>query len=160
MATPACGLYRTGAALTGREAAIGAGQLVYFHNHSKQGPPLVLAAVANTHNRWDFSDRGYLVAGDGAEAFLTGLVPLPREGFYAVTAGISLVDERVLPPRSLVQVGYNRAGEPILFPAEHHGNGFSFSEHGFRFRDLVVFERLRKCGFDAPVTEPPAHLLH
>lgn len=160
MATPECGLYRTGAALAGREAAIGAGQLVYFHNHSKQGPPLVLTAVSNTANRWDFSDRGYLVSGEGAEAFLAALVALPREGFYAVTAAITLVDDRVLGPRSLVQVGYNRSGDPILFPAEHRGNGFVFSDHGFRFRDLAVFERLRECGFDAPIAEPPAHLLH
>jgi len=160
MTLPACGLYKTGAALAGRETAIGEGQLVYFHNHSKQGPPLVLTAVSNTHNRWSFSDRGYLVQGDDAEGFLEALVALPREGFYAVRAPIGLTDDRVLPARSLVQVGYNRAGEPILFPAEARGNGFSFSDHGFRFFDLGVFERLAECGFDAPVVEPPAHLLH
>lgn len=147
-------------ALEGRESAIGGGLLVYFHNHSKQGPPLVLTAVENTHNRWTFSDRGYLVQGPGAEAFLEGLVALPREGFYAVTAPITLTDGRVLAVRSLVQVGYNRAGEPILFPAEHRGNGFAFPDRGFRFFDLTVFERLSECGFDAPVEEPPAHLLH
>jgi len=160
MAMPACGLYRTGEALAGREGAIGVGQLVYFHNHSKQGPPLVLGVVANSHNRWSFAERGYLVQGDGAEAFLAALVALPREGFYAVTAPIAVSEDRILAPRSLVQVGYNRSGEPILFAARHQGNGFSFSDRGFRFNDLAVFERLREAGFDRPIEELPAHLLH
>lgn len=163
MTLPACGLYRTGVGLVGREAAVGAGQLVYFHNHSKQGPPLVLPTTENVNNRWRFAERGYLVQGEGAEGFLGALTRLPAQGFYAVTGPIRVSDDRVLPPRTLVQVGYNRVGEAILFVAEAQGNGFWFSTRGFRFTGLEVFERLREAGFDPPAgggIEVDEQLLH
>ena len=156
-----CGLYRTGTALAGKEGAVGAGQLVYFHNHSKQGPPIVLLPTTNERNRWSFDERGYLIDGLGADGFLESLVALPREGFYAVLEPVGVTDGRVLAARSVVQVGYNRAGEAILFPGEAHGNGFVFPTAGFRFDGLTVFQRLREAGFDPPSVEPPApHLLH
>lgn len=160
MQLPECGLYRTGPGLPGKEAAIGAGALVYFHNHSKQGPPIVLRPVENVHNRWVFDERGYLVQGDGAEGFLAGLMRLPREGFYSVKAPIALVGEEVLAARSLVQVGYNRSGQAILFPARFQGNGLWFSDKGFRFEGLSVFERLADAGFDPPRGEAARATLH
>lgn len=152
----ACGLYRTGIALVGKEAGVGQGQLVYFHNHSKQGPPIVLLPTVNERNRWAFDERGYLVDGPGAGDFLEALTALPREGFYAVVEPLTVSEGRVLPARSVVQVGYNRGGEAILFPGEGHGNGFIFPTSGFRFDGLTVFQRLREAGFDPPAAGPPA----
>ncbi len=160
MALPKCGLYRTGAGLPGKEAAIGPGGLIYFHNHSKQGPPIALLPERNTFNKWAFSERGYLVDGEGADGFIAALVALPAQGFYAVTRRIQLVGDQVLLPRRLVQIGYNRRGHVILFPAEFRGNGFWFPEQGFRFESLGIFESLAPTGFDAPAAAVDKATLH
>ena len=87
MALPDCGIYRTGVALEGREEAVPAGTLVYFHNHSSDGAPLVLSPLDNVHNRWSFHDKGYLVKGEAAAAFIAGVltwftVPVPDAQGY------------------------------------------------------------------------------
>jgi len=145
-----CGLYRTGIALSGREEAVAAERLIYFHDHSTEGPPLVLLPTENAANRWRFGERGYLVQGEHAEAFLAALEALAPEGCYVVTREIAVGEGRVLGRRTLVQLGYNRAGEVILFPAQALANGWTFPERGFRFRDRSVMAALRDAGFDAP----------
>ena len=150
MSLPPCGLYVTGVPLLGKEGAISAGLLLYFHNHSKQGPPLVLLPTVNTHNRWAFAERGYLVEGPNAAEFIAALSARPRQGFYSVVEPVQ-VTNAVLPKRTLVQVGYNKRGDAILFPAQPlDGNGFHFKNRGFRFEDTSVLNRLRECGFDPP----------
>lgn len=160
MALPNCGLYRTGVALPGREEQLPAERLVYFHNHSKEGGPLVLPPRENTHNHWTFADRGYLVQGPGSEGFMEAMIALPRQGFYVVQRPIALSDGTQLPPRALVQVGYNGGGDAILFVPEGHGNGFWFPERGFRFDGLGIFESLREAGFDRPAAPVQQGLLH
>jgi hypothetical protein len=149
---PSCGLYRTGRPFSGRDGEVPAGRLVFFHNHSQQGEPLVVLPATNTHNRWRFHDRGFLVRGEGAEDFIKGLEPLAQEGYYLVTGEIVLGSgsDAVLKPRTLVQIGYTRAGEPILFAAKTEGNGFSFPATGHRFQGIEVFGKLKPAGFDAP----------
>jgi hypothetical protein len=146
MELPKCGLYVTGIALADKEEAVAQGQLVYFHNHSRQGPPIVLLPHENTHNRWSFAEHGFLVEGEAALAFIGRLEPRAAQGFYVAEKEIAVPGGRI-PARMLVQVGYNRQGEPILFPARTHENGMQFSEKGFRFDGLSVFERLRPGGF-------------
>jgi hypothetical protein len=148
---PGCGLYRTGIALAGKADSVPAGTLVYFHNHSEQGPPLVQLPHANTHNHWTFHRKGYLVEGDGGEAFLAAMERLPRQGYYVATGPVGLGKDREVAARGLVQVGYNRAGHPIVFVPESRGASFSFPETGFRFESLEIFESLREAGFDRPV---------
>lgn len=164
---PKCGLYATGEPLEGKEAAVPAGALVYFHNHSSQGPPLVLLPEVNKHNRWQFAERGYLVDSPNAGTFVAALAAVPAEGFYVAQRAIQLPEDEVLAPGTLVQIGYNRRAQPILFPAEFHGNGFSFPTHGYRFEGLGIFELLRSAGFGPPSAqhepEPedtPPTLLH
>lgn len=144
--------------MEGREEAVPEGVLVYFHNHSSDGAPLVLLPLDNVHNRWSFHDKGYLVRGEGAERFIAHLAPLPAQGLYVVREHIHLSGTDVLAERTLVQLGYNRSGEPILFVARAEGNGFSFSDRGFRFPDTAVLERLTPAGFDPP--SPPERMLH
>jgi hypothetical protein len=141
-----CGLYVTGIALEGKEEAIAAGRLVYFHNHSRQGPPIVLLPDKNTHNRWTFADQGFLVDGAGAHAFMADLHARPKQGFYVATAKIEVPGGEI-PPRLLLQLGYNRRGEVILFPAQAHGNGLQFPEKGFRFADTGILASLRAADF-------------
>ena len=155
-----CGLYVTGIALEGKEEAVGAGQLVYFHNHSRQGPPIVLLPEQNTHNRWSFADQGFLVEGAGADAFMGRLEARPKQGFYVATAKIDVPGGEI-PPRLLLQLGYNRRGEVILFPAQVHGNGVQFPEKGFRFGETGVLASLRPADFMVQRTvEPSDRTLH
>ena len=149
MALPPCGIYRTTIALPGREEDVPAGRLVYFHNHSEQGPPIVLLPRSNTWNRWTFNERGLLVEGEAAALFIATLTSLPEEGLYIVQRPIGS-GESVLRPRTLVQVGYNPSGHVILFSAEPRDNGLSFPERGKRFEGLKVFDSLARASFDAP----------
>jgi len=58
---PPCGLYKTTEPLPNKEEWVREDLLVYFHNHSQQGPPLLLLPASNAHNRWSFHEKGYLV---------------------------------------------------------------------------------------------------
>ncbi len=150
-ALPDCGIYRAGRDLPGHEEQITAGSLIYFHNHSEQGPPLVLLPHENTHNRWTFHKTGWLVEDP---AFIAELVPLKPQGFYLVTGNhLHLAREEVLPEKSLVQLGYNRRGDSILFPAKFEGLTITFPTRGYRFESPDVQKRLTPAGFVAPVPQ-------
>ncbi len=146
-----CGLYRTTAPLPGREEQVSAGRLVFYHNHSTQGPPLVLTPHANEHNVWRFHDKGWLVEdADWPET----LAPLLPEGYYVLQRAVHLKGaEDALPDRTLVQLGYDRNARPILFPAEFEGNTIRFPERGFGFDD-EVFGLLEPAPFVAPGHRP------
>jgi hypothetical protein len=112
---PACGLYRTTAPLPGRETQVPANALIYFHNHSDAGPPIVLVPDAVTGNTWKFSAKGYLVQDDAYPGSLAALKP---EGFYLLGAPLQIADKRV-EPGQILQLGYNRNGEALaFFPAK------------------------------------------
>ena len=145
---PDCGLFRTGIALKGHEDRVGAGRLVYFHNHSQQGPPLVLIPRTNTDNRWDFGTRGFLVQ---TQEFIDRLIPLKCEGYYVVSENLHLSQSQILPTETLVQLGYNPKGEPIVFVASFEGNSIYFPSEGYRFGDRV-FNHLEPAGFRPPKT--------
>lgn len=149
MSLPPCGIYRTTIALPGREQDVPAGRLVYFHNHSEQGAPIVLMPRSNTSNRWTFNERGFLIEGEASALFIATLMSLPEEGLYIVQRPIGS-GEAMLRPRTLVQVGYNPSGHVILFAAEPRDNGLTFPDRGKRFEGLKVFDNLARALFDAP----------
>jgi len=145
---PPCGLYRTGAALPGHEEKLAAGALIYFHNHSEQGKPLVLAPASNTHNKWTFQERGWLCDDPG---FLRSLIPLKAEGFYIVSGRhLHISREEILPEKTLVQLGYNRRGDTILFAGRFEGNSIAFPETGYRFEAVEVQQNLEPANFRVP----------
>ena len=144
---PNCGLYRTARALAGQEEQVPSGILVMFHNHSEQGPPIVLRPVANEDNRWKFHDRGWSV---NDQSFLEALVSLKPEGFYTVTGQIYVEREQRIANRTLVQVGYNRNGDTIIFPAEFVGNSIHFPNRGYRFESPGVQQHLTPVSFATP----------
>ena len=148
---PACGLYRTTVAMAGKEDKVGEGRLVKFHNHSKQGPPLVLLPQSNEDNRWTFQERGFLVEDD---AFLKGLVAVLDEGYYILKEHLHVTKEEIRPEGALVQLGYNPAANPILFSAHFAGNTISFPSTGYRFDGYKVFENLTPAGFRKPKPKP------
>ena len=114
---PSCGLYRTTKPLAGHEQQIAAGQLVYFHNHSDSDLPQVLAPDHNVHNRWHFHGPAITVRG---LSWTESLQPVPHEGFYVLTRDLSFNGGK-WPKSTLVQLGYTRQADPILFIAQIRG---------------------------------------
>ena len=148
---PDCGMYRTGASLPGHEEEVPGGTLIYFHNHSDEGTPIVLTPHDNTHNRWSFHDRGWLVEDPG---FISALIPLKEQGHYTVSGHhLHVSKEEIIAERTLVQLGYNRRGDTILFVAEFEGNVIKFPSQGFRFESPSVQEHLSPVEFEVPEPE-------
>jgi hypothetical protein len=108
---PDCGLYRTTKPLPDHEGAVTAGLLVYFHNHSDSGLPVVIPPEHNVLNRWHFHGTGIPFRG---LSWADSLVKLPAEGFYMLRKALSF-DGGEWPKSALLQLGYTRNADPILF---------------------------------------------
>jgi hypothetical protein len=150
---PPCGLYRTTEPLQGKEQWVRGGMLVYFHNHSQQGPPLLLLPADNQHNRWVFHEKGYLIRDTG---YVETLEPLKEEGLYVLGEPIYLSREEFIPERTLVQLGYNRSADPILFLGQFDDNTIYFPDSGLKCTP-EVFELLQDVTFRVPGTENDRH---
>jgi len=141
---PECGLYRTTKPLPEHEATIPAGVLVYFHNHSDSGLPVVIIPDHNIMNRWHFHGAGVPFRG---LSWADTLVKLPSEGFYMLRKALDF-DGGSWPKSTLVQLGYTKSGDPILFIAQQRGameeNDLFFSERGVGIRQdqLAMLEAL------------------
>ncbi len=150
MTDRSCGLYRTGKALTSAPELVPEGTLVFFHNHSEQGVPVVLLPETNTDNVWSFGSDGHPVRDD---AFLDALVPLLPEGFYVASEDFTLPRGRNIREQTLVQLGYNRLGIPIVFLPERQGNSLAFPARGFRADGLDLDTLL----WPVSIPEPEPH---
>ncbi|MEM9492900.1 MAG: hypothetical protein AAGC55_27370 [Myxococcota bacterium] len=148
-----CGLYKTIAPLPDREDEVAAGLLVYFHNHSVQGPPLLLLPWRNVNNKWQFHERGYLITD---AAYLATLEALRREGFYRLREPFHPKVDQIVDHNALVQLGYNRQAEPILFfPTLHPtANSLVFPNKGVKIA-LSVCELLEPIDLRGPHTPEP-----
>jgi hypothetical protein len=141
---PECGLYQTTKPLPGHEAEVPAGVLVYFHNHSDSGLPVVLVPDHNVHNRWHFHGAGIPFRG---LSWADSLTKLPAEGFYILRRALTF-DGGEWPSATLVQLGYTKSGDPILFIAQTRAelaeNDLFFSDRGLSInRDqLARLERV------------------
>lgn len=126
-----CGLYRATQPIPAKDEVIAPPRLVYFHNHSQQGGPMVLLPEVNENNRWRFSDKGFLVSN---ESFIEGLQPLKSQGLYRVREHFHPNREQVVDANALVQLGYNQAGDPIVFfPSSIAGqNALEFPTSGMK----------------------------
>ena len=144
---PPCGLYRTGMALVGQEDNVPSGVLVMFHNHSDQGPPIVLPPQSNEYNCWTFHQKGWSVQDPG---FLKALIPLKPEGLYSLKGELFIDRNQRLSEKTLIQLGYNRNGDTILFVGEFVQNSIHFPNKGFRFPNPKVQEHLQSVTFNIP----------
>jgi hypothetical protein len=129
---PPCGVYRTVKPI----GSVAAGRLVYFHNHGNPGPGVYFPEKWQ-HNRAQFSTQGTTV-GDDFDP--TSLKPLPAEGFYRVTSTFHCCEKKCtqFDPDMFVQLGYNGAGQAILFVPELGPSGMSIPERGVLIDDKVL----------------------
>jgi hypothetical protein len=127
---PDCGLCRTTKPLPEHEGEVPAAVLVYFHNHSDSGLPVVIMPDHNVHNRWHFHGAGIPFRG---LSWADSLVKLPAEGFYMLRRAFPF-EGGEWPKGALVQLGYTRNGDPILFIAQARAqleeNDLFFSNNG------------------------------
>jgi hypothetical protein len=118
---------------------------VYFHNHSDSGLPVVIAPEHNVLNRWHFHGSGIPFRG---LAWADSLVKLPAEGFYMLRKALSF-DGGEWPKSALVQLGYTRTADPILFigqvRAQLAENDLWFSDRGVGIKrdQLALLEPLQ-----------------
>lgn len=137
MQLPPCGLYRTTAPI----GSIPSGRLVFFHNHGEPGPGLYLPAGWK-QNRVQLQEKGTLLP---SPEDLRALEPLPAEGFYRVTEAFHCCEKRCreFRPEMLVQLGYNAAGQAILFVPEVVDGMLAIPERGSAI-DHVHFASLKQ----------------
>ena len=133
---PRCGLYRTSLPVPGYADRVPEGRLIFFHNHSAEGPPMILLPETNEHNRWRFHNRGYLVSDT---EYLATLRPLKQEGFYRLREHFHTAGQQIVNRNALVQLGYNSRAEPILFFPEIHAtqNSLVFPVRGVRISEDI-----------------------
>lgn len=129
-----CGLYRTTRKLADR---LGAPLLVYFHNHGDPGPG-IYPAVAWKHNKASFATQGLVVDA----LFAHSMVLLPSEGFYRIKEAFDCCEKHCMTfaADTLVQLGYDGAGNPIVFLPRFTSAGLELPDHGTR----IVDEHLAK----------------
>lgn len=133
---PPCGLYKTTGPIQIDESRIKEGLLVSFHNHSDQGPPIILLPEKNVHNRWTFQNRGYLIKD---KSLMHSLKPLKAEGLYRVRESFQPNNTQLVSKNALVQLGYTAKAEPIIFLPQpvSEENAFSFPAKGLKIPDPI-----------------------
>lgn len=133
---PDCGIYRT----TNQIAGIPAERLVYFHNHGDPGPGLYLPEEWNG-NVVQFSHKGRTVQD---LALIHTLEPLRPEGLYRVLEEFTCCEKRChsYATEQLVQLGYNAAGNAMLFVPRWTTEGIVFPERGH----VIDADRIDKLG--------------
>jgi hypothetical protein len=142
---PDCGLYRTTKPLPEHEGEVPAGTLVYFHNHSDSGLPVVITPEHNVHNRWHFHGPGIPFRG---LSWADSLTKLPAEGFYMLRKALSF-EGGEWPKGALVQLGYTRTGDAIFFIGQVRAqlveNDLFFSDRGVSVtrEQLAILEPLQ-----------------
>lgn len=148
---PPCGLYQTQEALPGKEEWVRENLLVYFHNHSQQELPLLLLPSTNHANQWSFHNKGYLIR---ETEYIKSLKALTPEGYYILNETIYLSHEEMIPEGTLVQLGYNRTGDPILFLADFGESNINFPSSGLKCTP-DIFDLLKSVGFLTPSFPDP-----
>ena len=136
---PACGLYLTRSPI----GAVPAGRLVYFHNHGDPGPGVYLP-TRWVGNEARFGQPGVVLGEVDANA---ALEPLAPEGLYRVVTAFDCCANhcRTFEVDSLVQLGYDGAGNAILLEPNQLDGRVAFPDRGSRIdRDrIAMLGRLR-----------------
>jgi len=155
---PDCGLFRTGVTLAGHEKEVPANILVSFHNHSDQGTAMVQLPHQNEHNVWSFHNRGW---GIKDPEFIRAMIALKPQGVYVISGHhLHVSEEKTIPENTLVQLGYNRAGDSIIFVGSQHQNSIVFPETGYRFENPDVQKFLKRLTLSKLASSSQDKTLH
>ena len=111
------GIYKTTKFLPGHEATVAPNMLVLIRTDAEFAPASVLLPVSNVQNQWRFQMPGVRVP---ASSFGWGdsLIKLPHEGFYRLKEQLTFGDSGRWLVNAIVQLGYTKGGDPILFIAQ------------------------------------------
>lgn len=135
------GIYRTSEYLPGHEAQVGPDQLILIRTDGEFAPASVLLPVNNIHNQWRFQMPGIKIP-DTAKSWADSLIKLKHEGFYRLLNEFTFGDKGKWIENAIVQLGYTRKAEPILFIAQRRapltGNELWFSDRGVKIEDQNV----------------------
>ena len=145
------GLYRTTAAHPIESEALPAGRLVYV-GQAASGP-FVVVPHYNEKNRWFWREPTVPLTD---ETWAGSLVALRPEGFYTLPETLDFDGGGRWLANAIVQLGYDQAGQGILFIAErrdtYEDNALYFSDRGKRVEDPLI-ARLTWAPI-LPVSEP------
>ncbi len=129
------GIYRATEYLPGHEAQVGPDQLVLIRTDGEFAPASVLLPSKNVNNQWRFQMPGFKIP-PTAVSWAKSLDKLTHEGFYRLKEEFRFGESGRWVENAIVQLGYSRKAEPILFiaqrrsPTEH--NDLWFSDRGVR----------------------------
>jgi len=136
---PDPGLYRTTKPYPGHEGEIPENVLVYVGQNQTTGATFVVRPGNNRNNRWYWGEPTIPLR---STIWAQTLVPLAPEGFYILPQNIETSDGGRWVKGAIVQLGYNREGQGILFVAERHDaeerNVLVFSERGIIVDDAML----------------------
>jgi hypothetical protein len=139
------GIYKTTKFLPGREADVAPNMLVLIRTDGEFAPASVLLPINNIHNQWRFAMPGIKVPPASLNWGET-LVKIPHEGFYRLKQEMTFGDTGKWVVGAIVQLGYTKAAEPILFIAQRRqpltNNELWFSDKGVKIEPERVDELL------------------
>jgi hypothetical protein len=136
---PDPGLYRTTKPYPAHEDEIPAGVLVYVGKQS-DGVTFVVRPGANRKNRWFWGDPTIPLR---STVWAQTLKSVPAEGFYTLPEDLDLGGGGMWRKNAIVQLGYNREAQGILFVGElredEERNVLVFSDKGVVIDDKLLF---------------------
>jgi hypothetical protein len=129
------GIYKTTKFLPGHEATVPPNQLVLIRTDGEFAPASVLSPVSNRFNQWQFQMPGVKIPSNSLNWGDT-LIKVPQEGFYRLLKEKQFEGGGRWLVNAIVQLGYTRSAEPILFIAQRRSpltnNDLYFSDKGVK----------------------------
>lgn len=129
------GIYKTTKYLPGFEAQVAPNMLVLIRTDGEFAPASVLLPVSNQNNQWRFQMPGIKIPAASLNWAET-LQKVPHEGFYRMRKEFTFGDQGRWLENAIVQLGYNRSADPILFIAQRRNplvsNDLWFSDKGVK----------------------------
>lgn len=129
------GIYKTTKFLPGYESTIAPNLLVLIRTDGEFAPASVLSPVSNRFNQWQFQMPGVKIPSNSLNWGST-LIKVPQEGFYRLLKEKTFDGGGKWLVNAIVQLGYTRGAEPILFIAQRRNpltsNDLYFSDKGVK----------------------------
>ncbi len=129
------GIFKTTKFLPGHEADVRPDSLILIRTDAEFAPASVLLPIRNEYNQWRFGMPGIHIP-PASLNWRETLIKIPHEGFYRMRKEFTFGDQGRYVPNTLVQLGYTKDADPILFIAQRRNpqtaNNLFFSEKGVK----------------------------